>query len=1236
MLKNYKINLQNIKSFFKELKKVLKSSFLKEKVEKETNDYDSLSPTVLSEEDISVYNNALKVALEDEEIKNIALTGVYGSGKSSIIKTFQKLNPPPKYHYLNISLAAFKPVETNGESDEIDDLERLLELSILQQLFYHVKHNKIPDSRFRRIKSLSKWRIGGISFSVVLWIISYFILFKESLVLKIIPENWEFIYFQYVALLLILLGLGLFAGKIVRVLNNSKLNKLNVQSWDFELNDNIDQSIINKNIDEIIYFFEKTPFNVIVIEDLDRFENTEIFSKLREINLLLNSSEQVGKRVVFVYAVRDDLFEDYKHRTKFFDFLIPVIPIINPSNANEKLIEKLNNLDSDKKPDEDFIDEVSFFINDMRLLKNIWNEYLIYKDNLSDSLLQDKLFAMVIYKNLYPKDFSELNNNKGKLFELISKKDGLIKENEKEIENKIEEIRLKIEKVKKEQIKNENELRAVYVNALFELIPKAILVEIDGEILGGNELVKKENFDKLKSTKNIKIITFSNHNLVRSSFTSNRREEMSGKGFNDIEKKVNPNLTFDMRLSSLNKETLDNHSKKIEDLKREKEKIRQLTLSDIIEKSDKKEVFGNYLEDKLIVYLVSEGYINEQYSDYISYFHEISLTKQDYDFLQGVLSGVANDFSFKLKNIEKLLKRLSNKNQLRNFNSNAIFNYSLLDFILTNELAYQVELNLFFKNIIKKSDNGFVDGYVENGKQVSTFIRLLCNKWKGFWNFLEVNSDYTVERKDEYLQLLLNNADAYDIWIQMNESNLKPYVENKIDFFDKIASNVNADKLIKVIEELKLKLKHLTSPTNENEVVFDYVYNESQYELNSNNIKTLLLAKASDVFSEAEIVPSYKNVLNSKLTGLINYVEEKINTYIEDVVFDLDDFDEDERSYLKLLNNSNIDEDSRIELINKSNLYVENLNEVVDLNIKEYLVDEIKIANSWNNVFEYYDSIGVKEEDGVGKGFDEVLVGYLNEEEVVEELSKSKLNDVEDRDSDYIKTISKMLLLTNEISDEAFSKIIKSIPYKYNSLGFENLSSNKVGFMIEDRFLNLTTSNYNLLKLHFPHKHINLIEKFINEFLTTVSEYDFDSEDFIQLIKNNKTNKDDLASLVPLISENLIVGNKDLSALLCEVLSASRKVVLSYKLLNSLFVNGKKNESKIILLNKYFEDLNKGEVKTLVSLLSYPYNKMVVTRKRPKIKLTRDNTKLVENLKSRDLIASYEYIKDSIKVVAKY
>src|SRR5690606_39169838 len=127
---------------------------------------------------------------------------------------------------------------------------------------------------------------------------------------------------HYVGMVIILMGLFFLIFKSIRIINSITINKLKFQNAEIGFGENINKSILNHHLDEILYFFSIRPYNVVIIEDLDRFQETEIFTKLREINLLLNNSNKTKRKaIVFLYAVRDDMFTD-RDRTKFFDFII--------------------------------------------------------------------------------------------------------------------------------------------------------------------------------------------------------------------------------------------------------------------------------------------------------------------------------------------------------------------------------------------------------------------------------------------------------------------------------------------------------------------------------------------------------------------------------------------------------------------------------------------------------------------------------------------------------------------------------------------------------------------------------------------------------------------------------------------------------------------------------------------------------------------------------------------------
>ena len=126
-----------------------------------------LLPVKLNKDDASYQTvkelaEVLRHAIDKGDIKNVALTGPYGSGKSSIIQTLMDVfGESERVHYLPISLATLQADKEDGcrDNDGKDDkqdekwtetLNKKIEYSILQQLIYREKAKTVPNSRFRR------------------------------------------------------------------------------------------------------------------------------------------------------------------------------------------------------------------------------------------------------------------------------------------------------------------------------------------------------------------------------------------------------------------------------------------------------------------------------------------------------------------------------------------------------------------------------------------------------------------------------------------------------------------------------------------------------------------------------------------------------------------------------------------------------------------------------------------------------------------------------------------------------------------------------------------------------------------------------------------------------------------------------------------------------------------------------------------------------------------------------
>ena len=149
----------------------------------------SLLPIKLKEGDpshqtVDELAEVLNHALENEDIRNIALTGPFGSGKSSIIQTLMEGHK--EFHYLPISLAtlqAEEDKETPNISDkDIETLNRKIEYSILQQIIYREKASTVPNSRFKRIVHIEKEHLRFYSICGVLFVLAFISVFLLNLI----------------------------------------------------------------------------------------------------------------------------------------------------------------------------------------------------------------------------------------------------------------------------------------------------------------------------------------------------------------------------------------------------------------------------------------------------------------------------------------------------------------------------------------------------------------------------------------------------------------------------------------------------------------------------------------------------------------------------------------------------------------------------------------------------------------------------------------------------------------------------------------------------------------------------------------------------------------------------------------------------------------------------------------------------------------------------------------------
>lgn len=1199
---------------------MIKDWFTKNKDEKTKQlPYVPLSPTD-NAEDCDVYLDALSWALANKkQIKNIAISGPYGSGKSSIIQTFIKKEElqssnyrkwfSKRNHFLNISLATFEPPKTqeNGKEKEktvkqieSNDVQRLIELSLLQQLFFRETNSKTPDSRLKKIQRQKSWTLVIQSIGVMIFILSTMALFvpdKLDTFLKLKEFTFSCLIVKYIALVTFLAILFFIIYKSSRSIISLSIKKLNLQGAEIEIDKNISKSILNNHIDEIIYFFEATNYNVVIIEDLDRFGDSEVFTKLREINLLINNSKKITRDIVFIYAIKDDMFHD-KDRAKFFDYMLPVIPIVNFSNSGDKLKAMLAN--SSTKIDNDLIEDLSLFIDDMRLLYNIMNEFYVYSKKVSNQLDMNKLLAIIVYKNLFPKDFTELSENKGELFDNIQSKYLYIQEAVTENDSKIKDLKERI-RVAEEHLKlNIIELRILYNCKVAEKIgSKFSAFKVNNNRYCISAFTSDELFNIIKSGRvEYFYEDWSNNNGSNNTITFN---------FHDLEKEVHPTLTYLQReVILLDKKNINLLRKELEQLNTEKDKIRKSKLKDLLSAKKNTIVSKQNKKKELIDILLRNGYINENYLDYISIFHEGALSKSDYQFLINVKRELSPQFDYTLNKKDELLKRLS----FYLFEKECILNFDIIDTLLASNLEYKKEV--LFKQLTNEQEETirFINEYIDRSNEQDLFVNKLCAYWPNIWRYILSKSNFTDERKDDYFLLIMKCANIDDLKKIFDEKD--SFIANYREFFNISMDNKFRRELIEYLEIL-FKTINPSSPKEDLQFLLDNCY----YEINCDMLKAIIPEDKLD--DGLFFLKNYTFVKHSGLESMIEYIEEEINTYVENILLKLEgNTQENLGEYTLLLNNTELKMSLKEKLIQKTETTVEDISTIDGLEEAHLLFKSYKVEPNWNNIQYIFE----KESNILSE---EVII-FLNNENNALELSKSRMSTESNDDGVQIfNPLCKTIIHEKRIKDISYGLLLKSIPWCYNSFDSIFITKGRMEALITNNKVNSSIESYNFLRQNYKGLNIQLIEKHPSKFNDLLDKTMLDETDMELILKSSKLDNLNKFKYINIVDDNAIINNTFNSSFVIQnVLSDKNKYNIS-DTLNLKLINNKDlpTTQRINLFSMIYENLDNEMINSFLISLGNPYKEIADKKKNPEIERNSLNEMLMEILKNRNIISNY-------------
>jgi hypothetical protein len=866
------------------------------------------------------------------DVMCVAVTGPYGAGKTSLINAFQKTYSNLKF--TRISLATFE-----GDDEKWITSDKI-EKSILQQLIYSASAGKLEYSRFKKIRKPTLLKTKALLLSVFA-ISTAAALYYWPLVERHLAQitRWQdLVIAGPIGLIWMLLFIAIVYG-IIKTSAGLSIKKLSLKDAEIETEEKSTDSVFNKHLDEIIYFFQETPCDIVIIEDLDRFGKTEIFTKIREINQLINSNPDVRlpkkKPIVFVFAIRDDLFRG-KDRTKFFDLLIPVIPFVSAGNAYDVLHNKLVKAGLREALNNKFLRQVTVYVTDNRHLVNIVNEYSIYRRNLFDTNHDpNKLFGVILYKVFFPSDFGKLHMNEGVLAGLVSELQERRRNMRGEILRKLEEINHTERQIREGQIRSRTALAYAYIGAIRHRYRDAMGFQSSriGTTVGFNDNIDAIlNF--LQETPEISVINAH----------GGRTAQLEVAGIAEI---IHAGLSITQRLSEIDR-SAEQEEKGLAltraALDKELRDARYLPMRKAFSAAEIKSMVSEFEHGELFVFLIINGYLGEDYDEYTSYFHKGATTRIDREFVQRFNKGDKIEFSERVDTPSEILLILDDGM----FGKPQGFNISIVDHVLDQSPSNRARLVGGFKAFPDDALR-FLEAYYSEGKFTARMIPMLISAWDGFLDvaakcetpiphvkaILEYASDQTISR----LRKPAGLADVIELFA--------PELFDRSELVSRIPLLAKSG-----IRFGDIRFRNLLDEERPNAI--KHVSDHDLWAITPNNVATILdwigvddQASGSGLFLSLERAPS----------TVSKYIKDNINVFVEDCFLQMKStVSEPQDSIEKLLSVESLKEDLGKSIVTRQTARLRFVN--VPSAYWETIIAEQKYVVDWENIEELFVETG--------------------------------------------------------------------------------------------------------------------------------------------------------------------------------------------------------------------------------------------------------------------------------------
>ena len=1031
--------------------------------------------------DISNYKQALDQAFSEPDLKNIAITGPYGAGKSSVLESYLQSQAAIEKKYkekcLRISLSHLQPTKAgnplcDGEAladahkeseaaGSVYQMEQLLEGKIINQIVHKIPQKVAKAAEFSVIDEEPK--DGSRIFSLLAAGIIGIILVFWCIPSMTSPAIRHFFFIYSYPISIIFIGFLMLLISVVVTFIYSRgaaiqsffahIRRVKIQGNEIELFQNEEAGYFDKYLDRILYMLNHSEKQFFIFEDIDRFDTTLIFERLKEINELVNAKrENEDKAVIkFIYLLRDDIFIN-KERAKFFDFLIPIIPVTNTKNSSDKLFAILERYHLKEQVNPDLVRALGLYIEDYRLIKNIANEFRIYFAALGqrNKLNPDKMLSMIVYKNLFPKDFVDLQKQQGYVRFLLSK----------ETKNKLREKQTQV--LNAERTECENVLSGI--GELFSKNKK----ELAWGILGTN--YEKSNYYRaeLEADKNTDLNTLEEHIQNERKIPAEIAKEYEKRKKLLEDKLSGKKLVYE--------ETLRGTKYKLDVINQSSfSELAILTESEIL-----KEVFlqnerdnnGNEISYdavrqneyfNLLKYLLINGYLDETYAEYTTFFYGESLSEADQTYLMNLHENGSPKWGLQLNNIPLVLENVSETELSRAGVLNQAFLLYLLS-RLEDEGIYQ-KLEKVVRNF-KGDSFSYAIQFILADKKVDEFATCLFRTCPSSWGRIYTESNLSADTIEAlaYDALLFLSEEELTALNQQSANSLAQYISDNQDFLQR-AQNMDEGKQAKLISSmkvLKVQFSDIHAEGVSKKLLHDVFYS-GLYALSGNTLRVFFTDVSEASEADAITKPltllwklseddSVRKDIESRFAQFVNAALDNLAGYSPKYAYFTDKSD----MAVALTNQKRGGDEAAMNYLSRlMPETVVSLSEIEEYDDWKLLVAHDLVKHTEQNLYEYINQFGV----------DDTLIDRLNSSYAKSPLICTPLGENEQM------VIQNAIIPEYTIDTNVYISILDALDYpitEQRGLDAESFPEEKLRQLIQERRLAMNPNLFNFFQKRHP------------------------------------------------------------------------------------------------------------------------------------------------------------------------